>query len=226
MLDDTSTILTPPATIKVALVEDRREIREGLAMLINGTDGFHCVGSYNSMEEALRQIGHQLPDVVLSDIGLPGMSGIEGVRILKERYPQMLLLMLTIHDDDELAGPGGLRHRRMAHLEHVRDFRVVLATDDLETGHARFPDRAAAARNVEPCGVHRSAIASDATPAPRVRDSARANNLDLNQRVRCTSFGKAAALNDRQLGATSNPNRMTMNAPDRGVLGSMPRRRD
>jgi len=106
----------------------------------------------------------------------------------------------------------------MAHLEHVRDFRVVLATDDLETGHARFPDRAAAARNVEPCGVHRSAIAGDATPAPRVRDSARANNLDLNQRVRCTSFGKAAALNDRQLVATSNPNRMAMNAPDRAPL--------
>lgn len=87
--------------IKVALIEDRREIREGLAMLINGTEGFRCVGSFNSMEEALRQISYETPDVVLSDIGLPGMSGIEGVRILRERYPQMLLLMLTIHDDDD-----------------------------------------------------------------------------------------------------------------------------
>lgn len=90
-----------PAPIKVALIEDRREIREGLAMLINGTDGFRCTGSYGSMEEALQKISFQLPDVVLSDIGLPGMSGIEGIRILKERYPQMLLLMLTIYDDDE-----------------------------------------------------------------------------------------------------------------------------
>lgn len=90
-----------PTPIKVALIEDRREIREGLAMLINGTEGFRCVGSFNSMEEALRQISYETPDVVLSDIGLPGMSGIEGVRILRERYPQMLLLMLTIHDDDD-----------------------------------------------------------------------------------------------------------------------------
>jgi DNA-binding NarL/FixJ family response regulator len=91
----------PPSPIKVALVEDRREIREGLAMLIGGTEGFCCTGSYGSMEEALRQIGQQVPDVVLSDIGLPGMSGIEGVRILRERYPKLLLLMLTIYDDDE-----------------------------------------------------------------------------------------------------------------------------
>jgi DNA-binding NarL/FixJ family response regulator len=95
----TSAPVTTP--IKVALIEDRREIREGLAMLINGTEGFRCVGSFTSMEEALRQISYETPDVVLSDIGLPGMSGIEGVRILRERYPQMLLLMLTIHDDDD-----------------------------------------------------------------------------------------------------------------------------
>ena len=53
------------------------------------------------MEEALDKIPRQLPDIVLSDIGLPGMSGIEGVRVLKERYPDLLLLMLTVYDDDE-----------------------------------------------------------------------------------------------------------------------------
>jgi DNA-binding NarL/FixJ family response regulator len=88
-------------TIKVAIVEDRREIREGLTMLISGTDGFLCTGSYRSVEEALDKINHQLPDLVLMDIGLPGMSGIEGLRILKERYPDMLLLMLSVYDDDE-----------------------------------------------------------------------------------------------------------------------------
>jgi DNA-binding NarL/FixJ family response regulator len=88
-------------TIKVAIVEDRREIREGLTMLISGTDGFVCAGSYRSVEEALDKISHQLPDLVLMDIGLPGMSGIEGLRILKERYPDMLLLMLSVYDDDE-----------------------------------------------------------------------------------------------------------------------------
>lgn len=93
-------LLTPPI-IKVAIVEDRREIREGLAMLINGTEGFQCTGAYRSMEEALAKIGSDLPLVTLCDIGLPGMSGIEGIRILKERYPNLLLLMLTVYDDDE-----------------------------------------------------------------------------------------------------------------------------
>jgi DNA-binding NarL/FixJ family response regulator len=87
--------------IKVAIVEDRREIREGLTMLIGGTEGFVCSGSYRSVEEALDRISHQVPDLVLMDIGLPGMSGIEGLRILKERYPDMLLLMLSVYNDDE-----------------------------------------------------------------------------------------------------------------------------
>ena len=90
-----------PQPIKVAIIEDRREIREGLAMLIGGTEGFRCTGSYRSMEEALAKIGFELPDVTLSDIGLPGMNGIDGIRILKERYPDLLVLMLTVYDDDE-----------------------------------------------------------------------------------------------------------------------------
>ncbi|HEY9437007.1 MAG TPA: response regulator transcription factor [Blastocatellia bacterium] len=90
-----------PQPIRVAIVEDRREIREGLAMLINGTEGFRCTGVYRSMEEALEKIGFELPDVVLNDIGLPGMSGIEGIKLLKERHPDLLVLMLTVYDDDE-----------------------------------------------------------------------------------------------------------------------------
>lgn len=87
--------------IKVALVEDRREIRDALAAIIEGTEGFRCTGAFRTMEQALAEIGRDLPDVVLSDIGLPGMSGIEGVAILKERYPAMLLLILSVYEDDE-----------------------------------------------------------------------------------------------------------------------------
>lgn len=93
--------MTLEGDIKVAIIEDRREIREGLAVMINFTDGFSCVGSYRSVEEALHRIDSALPDVVLSDIGLPGMDGIEGVRILKERYPSMTILMLSVYDDNE-----------------------------------------------------------------------------------------------------------------------------
>ena len=88
-------------TIKVAIIEDRREIREGLSTLIQFTDGFSSVGQFYSMEEALMKMGAHLPDVVLIDIGLPGMSGIEGIEILRARYPQLLMLVLTVYDDDE-----------------------------------------------------------------------------------------------------------------------------
>lgn len=89
------------AEIKVAIIEDHREFREYLAALIGGTEGFRCTGSYGSVESALNKIGAALPDMVLTDIGLPGMSGIEGIRVLKERYPQLLLLVQTIHEDDD-----------------------------------------------------------------------------------------------------------------------------
>ena len=87
--------------LRVAIVEDQRDIRECLTFLIDGTDGYACTGSYRTMEEALDGIGRQMPTVVLSDIGLPGMNGIEGIRILKERHPDLLILMLTVYDDDE-----------------------------------------------------------------------------------------------------------------------------
>jgi DNA-binding NarL/FixJ family response regulator len=87
--------------IRVAIVEDRREIRDSLGILIGGTDGFKCLGLYRTMEEALPAIGRETPDVVLLDIGLPGMSGIEGARLLKERHPGLAILTLTIYDDDE-----------------------------------------------------------------------------------------------------------------------------
>jgi DNA-binding NarL/FixJ family response regulator len=90
-----------PAIIKAAIIEDRRDLREGLTMLINGTAGYQCVGSFRSMEEALPLIGRDLPDVALVDIGLPGISGIEGIRQLRERFPGLALLVLSVYDDDE-----------------------------------------------------------------------------------------------------------------------------
>ena len=96
-----STLAPKSKVIKVAIVEDRREIREALVAIINGTEGFQCSAGFRTMEQALAEIGRDLPDVVLSDIGLPGMSGIEGIGLLKQRYPDMLLLMLTVYEDDE-----------------------------------------------------------------------------------------------------------------------------
>ncbi|HXM51617.1 MAG TPA: response regulator transcription factor [Pyrinomonadaceae bacterium] len=107
MSSETQTTAVPqtasaPAVIKVAIVEDQRDIREGLASLIKFTDGYHCTGSFRSMEEALDKIRFELPNIMLVDIGLPGMSGLEGIRRLKESWPEILLLMLTVYEDDEM----------------------------------------------------------------------------------------------------------------------------
>ncbi len=101
MWQQTIEIMIPTETIKVAIIEDRREIREGLGTLINFTDGFECIGKYGSMEEAIASIRHRMPDIVLCDIGLPGMDGIEGIGILKEKYPDMTILMLSVYEDNE-----------------------------------------------------------------------------------------------------------------------------
>lgn len=87
--------------INVMLIEDLRDVREGLAMLINGSPGFRCTAAFRTMEEALRSIKNTPPDVVLTDIGLPGMSGTEGIRILKERFADLPIVALTVYDNDE-----------------------------------------------------------------------------------------------------------------------------
>lgn len=98
----TETTATVAKTISVGIIEDRREIRDGLCMLIDGTEGFRCTGKFGSMEEGLRRLNAaELPDILLSDIGLPGMDGIEGIKILKGKFPELLVIMLSIYDDDE-----------------------------------------------------------------------------------------------------------------------------
>jgi DNA-binding NarL/FixJ family response regulator len=87
--------------IRVALVEDQVRTREALAALIGGSPGFAVTGQYRSMEDAIAGIADQPPDVFLADIGLPGMSGIEGVRLLHPRFPGLPILMLTVHGDDD-----------------------------------------------------------------------------------------------------------------------------
>ena len=87
--------------IRVAIIEDQRTIRDGLAMLIGATAGYRCTGRYESVEQGRKGLPIAPADVLLLDIHLPGMPGSEGVRLLREEHPAMQILMLTVYDEEE-----------------------------------------------------------------------------------------------------------------------------
>jgi DNA-binding NarL/FixJ family response regulator len=89
------------SALDVVIIEDMRDVREGLSVLINGTAGFRCRRAYRTMEEALTGIAPGTTDVILTDIGLPGMSGIDGIRALRQRMPGVPMLALTVYDSDD-----------------------------------------------------------------------------------------------------------------------------
>jgi DNA-binding NarL/FixJ family response regulator len=99
--------------IKVAIFEDNRSLRQGLFQLINGSEGFVCTGAYEDCLNLLQDIETAKPDVVLMDIQMPGINGIEAVKLLREKYPNLKILMQTIFEDNErifqsiLAGASG-----------------------------------------------------------------------------------------------------------------------
>lgn len=121
------------STVDVLIVEDQRDIREGLARLIERSAGLRCVGQYRSIEAALAGRLEATPAVALLDIGLPGMSGIAGIEPLKERYPTVLVVMITVHDDDErifdamCAGASGYLLKKTPPEKLVESVREVLA---------------------------------------------------------------------------------------------------
>ena len=119
--------------ITVSIIEDDRRVRESLAVLINGADNLRCLSTHATGEEALREILRQPPDVVLMDINLPGISGIDCVRKLKAQMPKLQILMLTMYEDDEkvfqslVAGASGYLVKRTSPAELLRAIGEVCA---------------------------------------------------------------------------------------------------
>jgi DNA-binding NarL/FixJ family response regulator len=115
----------------VVVVEDRKRIRETVVDLINGSEGLKCIGSYGSCEALLGELTGAIPDVILMDIGLPGMSGIDGVKAIKARHPDIDVLMHTVYDDDEkifqsiLAGASGYVLKNVESEELIRAIREI-----------------------------------------------------------------------------------------------------
>lgn len=128
--------------IRVAIVEDQQPIREGLGFLIGSTKGYRCVGTFPSVESAMEGLGEA--DVVLMDIGLPGRSGIEGIRLLKERQPELRFLVLSVYEEDErifqalCAGASGYL------LKKTPPARLMEALEDVMAGGAPMSPHVAA----------------------------------------------------------------------------------
>ena len=122
--------------IKVSVVEDNHFIRTALEQVIQGANGYGVVGLYSSAEEAVAKMPEQQPDVVLMDINMGKMNGIEAVRILKLRCPDILFLMCTIYEDDEkifealAAGASGYI------LKKTKPDEMIAAIKDLYQGGA------------------------------------------------------------------------------------------
>lgn len=117
--------------IKVSIVEDNDKIRNGLAMLINGSEGFRCISAFLNAEDALKKIPSEKPDVVLMDINLPGMSGIECVEKLKEILPELQIMMLTVYEENDqvfnslMAGASGYILKRTPPAELLESIREL-----------------------------------------------------------------------------------------------------
>ena len=109
--------------ITVSIVEDSDKLRETLVRVLNRADGFRCVSQYANAEDALKDLPQAKPDVVLMDINLPGMNGVECVRQLKKIAPEIQVMMLTVYEDTEnifdalAAGASGYMLKRTAGKE-------------------------------------------------------------------------------------------------------------
>lgn len=88
--------------ISVCIIEDDPDIRNALFYLINGSDGFRCIATYDSCEKALSEIKAEPPDVLLMDLHLPGMSGVQGIRKIRDILPAVHVLVLTVSQQDAI----------------------------------------------------------------------------------------------------------------------------
>src|SRR5271170_697092 len=120
--------------ITVSIVEDNDQLRGTLARVLNRADGFSCVSHYANAEDAVKDLPQIKPDVVLMDINLPGMNGVECVRQLKAALPAVQFLMLTVYEDSDSlfnsfkAGASGYLLKRTASA------RLLEAIQEVHTG--------------------------------------------------------------------------------------------
>src|SRR5215471_925226 len=127
--------------ITVSIVEDNEQLRGTLARVVNRAEGFRCLSQYGDAESALQGLPRDKPQVVLMDINLPGMNGVECVRQLKQTVPQLLIVMLTVYEDTEnifnalAAGASGYLLKRTRTAELLDAIREVKGGGSPMTTH-------------------------------------------------------------------------------------------
>src|SRR5205809_4629732 len=88
-------------TINVVIFEDNALLRESLYQLINGTEGLNCAGAFANCDDIIFNLKKTAPQVVLMDIQMPGINGIEGVKMIKAHFPEVKIIMQTVVEDDD-----------------------------------------------------------------------------------------------------------------------------
>ena len=172
-----------PMSIKVAIFEDNDELRDGLYYLINGTSGYECVGAFPNCDRFIEKLRNKTPDVVLMDIGMPGISGIDGVRLLKSHYPNIHVIMQTVYEDDQkifesiLAGASGYL------LKKTSPAKILEAISEIQQGGAPMTSK-----------VARRVLAMFQKP-----DSFRSTQYSLSDRERDVLSGLAKGLSYKMI---------------------------
>ncbi|MCB0456183.1 MAG: response regulator transcription factor [Flavobacteriaceae bacterium] len=117
--------------MKICIFEDNTHLRESLQLLIDATTGFHCVGAFPNCKNLLEKLSDVSCDICLMDIEMPGISGIEATRIIKESYPEIQVLIQTVFSDDDsifraiCAGASGYILKTSSPSEYIQAIKDV-----------------------------------------------------------------------------------------------------
>jgi DNA-binding NarL/FixJ family response regulator len=128
---------------RIEIVEDNEVVRDGLRLLINSMSEHTIVGAYDSCEKAIKNLEQDDPEIILMDLDLPGISGIEGIQRIKKSHPEIDILVITVHEDSEMvfealcAGASGYITKKANHAQ------LLDAIQEVKSGGAPMSTRIA-----------------------------------------------------------------------------------
>jgi DNA-binding NarL/FixJ family response regulator len=132
-----------PFKKRILIVEDDQEIRNSFSLIVNSSQKFMVINSYSNCEDAIENINRDKPEIVLMDIELPGMNGIQGTKIIKDKSPHTEIVMVTVYEDSELvfealkAGASGYITKSANYME------LLSALEEISKGGAPMSSRIA-----------------------------------------------------------------------------------